>query len=142
VAQAVDWIPDVLFDIVNAAYHHKGFSFIRIIQRCPEFLPKMFEPWLHDPGRTLVLTHESGLKPSSEVSRIYRNQRAHDPSDIHAAREIASSEDPIPVGILYHDPSVPCYEDLRGAGAPRSPERTRAGLDAELDKYTIWPDGR
>ena len=31
-------------------------------------------------------------------------------------------------------------EDLRGAGAPRSPELTRAGLDAELDKYTIWPE--
>jgi 2-oxoglutarate ferredoxin oxidoreductase subunit beta len=142
VAQGVDWMPEQLYDIVRKAFHHRGFSFIRIIQRCPEFLPKMFEPWLHDPGRTLVLTHENGLKPSSEVSRIYRNQRAHDPSDIHAAREIASSEDPIPVGILYHDPSVPCYEDLRGAGAPRSPERTRAGLDAELDKYTIWPDGR
>ena len=100
----------------------------------------MFEPWLHDPGKTLVLTHGNGLQPSAEVSRIYRNQREHDPLDLNAAREIASVEDPIPVGILYHNPEVPCYEDLRGAGAPRSPELTRAGLDAELDKYTIWPE--
>ena len=40
VAQAVDWIPEVLYDIITAAYHHKGFSFVRIIQRCPEWLPK------------------------------------------------------------------------------------------------------
>ena len=32
------------------------------------------------------------------------------------AREIASSEEPIPVGILYQDPAVPCYEDLRRSG--------------------------
>ena len=60
--------------------------------------------------------------------------------DLNSAREIASSEDPIPVGILYHNPEIPCYEDLRHAGAPRSPDLTRAGLYAELDKYTIWPD--
>jgi 2-oxoglutarate ferredoxin oxidoreductase subunit beta len=139
VAQGVDWMPEQLYDIIRSAYRHRGFSFVRIIQRCPEFLPKMFEPWLHDPSRTLVLTHANGLQPSAEVSRIYRNQREHDPLDLDRAREIASAEDPIPVGILYHNPAIPCYEDLRGAGSPRSPGRTRAGLDAELDKYTIWP---
>src|SRR4029079_12440799 len=64
VAQAVDWVPEVLYDIISAAYHHRGFSFVRIIQRCPEFLPKMFESWLHDPSRTVLLTHENGLKLS------------------------------------------------------------------------------
>jgi len=47
VAQAVDWIPELLYDIIRAAYLHRGFSFVRIIQRCPEWLPKMFEPFLH-----------------------------------------------------------------------------------------------
>ena len=79
VAQAVDWVPELLFDIINAAYHHNGFSFIRIIQRCPEFLPKVFEPWLADPGKTLILTHENGLTLSPETSRTYKNQLAHDP---------------------------------------------------------------
>src|SRR5512141_416078 len=32
VAQTVDWIPEVLYDIVRAAYHHKGLSFVRIVQ--------------------------------------------------------------------------------------------------------------
>ncbi len=140
VAQGVDWMPEQLYEIVRAGFRHRGFSFIRVIQRCPEFLPGMFEPWLHDPGRTLLLTHANGLQPRADTSRIYRNQREHDPLDLNTAREIASAEDPIPVGILYHNPAIPCYEDLRGAGAPRSPELTRAGLEAELDKYTIWPE--
>src|SRR3990172_2584844 len=140
VAQAVDWIPEVLYDIVAAAYGHKGFSFVRIIQRCPEFLPKMLEPWLQDPSKTLLLTHENGLRLSPDLARIYKNQREHDPLDIDRAREIASSDDVIPVGILYRNPDIPCYEELRGAGQPRSAERIRAGLEAEFDAFTVWPD--
>src|SRR4029453_1655983 len=139
VAQAVDWIPELLFDIIRQAYHHRGFSFVRVIQRCPEFLPKMFEPWLHDPGRTLLLSHANGLTISPELSRTYRNQIEHDPANLDRAREIASSQDPIPVGFLYTNPAVPCYEDLRSVGPLRTAEQIRAGLEAELDKVTIWP---
>jgi 2-oxoglutarate ferredoxin oxidoreductase subunit beta len=140
VAQAVDWVPELLYDIIRAAYRHRGFSFVRIIQRCPEFLPKMFDPWLHDPAKTLLLTHDRGLSISNDLARTYTNRLEHDPADIDRAREIASNEDPIPVGILYHNPDVPCYEDLRGAGQLRTVEQIRAGLEAELDKFTVWPE--
>ena len=53
---------------------------------------------------------------------------------------MASIEDPIPVGILYRNPDVPCYEDLRHAGQMRTPEYIRAGLDKEFDKFTVWPE--
>jgi len=139
VAQAVDWIPEVLYDILSAAFRHKGFSFIRVIQRCPEFLPKMFDPWLQDPQKSLLLTHDRGIRPSAELSKIYRNQQEHDPSNIDRAREIASVDDPIPVGILYHNEEIPCYEDLRHAGQLRTPDYIRAGLEAEFDKFTVWP---
>jgi 2-oxoglutarate ferredoxin oxidoreductase subunit beta len=139
VAQAVDWIPELLYDIMSKAFHHRGFSFVRVIQRCPEFLPKMFEPWLQDPNRTLLLSHANGLKISPELSRTYRNQMEHDPANLDRAREIASQTDPLPVGILFHDPEVPCYEDLRHAGQLRTPEQIRAGFEAELDKFTVWP---
>jgi 2-oxoglutarate ferredoxin oxidoreductase subunit beta len=141
VAQAVDWIPEVLYRIVSAAFHHKGFSFVRVLQRCPEFLPKMFEPWLQDSQRTLLLTHENGIELSPAIASVYRNQQRHDPADLDRAREIASAEDPIPVGILYRNPAIPCYEDLRQAGRQRSPEMIRAGLEAEFDKFTVWPAG-
>jgi len=139
VAQAVDWIPEVLYDIIAAAYRHKGFSFIRILQRCPEWLPSMFEPWMQDPLKTLLLTHENGLQLSPGVSKVYKNQERHDPSNINRAREIASSQDPIPVGILYRNPEIPCYEELRNAGQQRSSRYIKAGLEAEFDKFTIWP---
>jgi len=139
VAQAVDWIPESLFQIVTAAFHHRGLSFVRILQRCPEFVSSMFEPWVHDPQRMLMLTHEKGIKVSPALQKIYRNQIVHDPADINRAREIASSEDPIPVGILYHNPQVPCYEDLRGAGTLRTTDTIRSSLEAEFDKFTVWP---
>jgi 2-oxoglutarate ferredoxin oxidoreductase subunit beta len=139
VAQAVDWIPELLFDIVKAAYHHKGLSFVRIVQRCTEWLPKAFDPWMHDPNKVQLLHHENGLQLSAGLARIYKNQLQHDPSDINRAREIASGSDSMPVGILYRNPDVPCYEDLRRSDKLRTPDLTRAGLNAELDKYTVWP---
>jgi 2-oxoglutarate ferredoxin oxidoreductase subunit beta len=141
VAQAVDWIPELLYDILRAAYRHRGLSFVRILQRCPEWLPKMFEPFIQDPQRVCLLHHERALAISPALGRIYRNQQAHDPRDLAAARAVADMNDPIPVGILYHNPEIPCYEDLRHAGQARSPERIRAGLEAEFDKVTIWPHG-
>ena len=140
VAQAVDWIPEILFDIVKAAYHHKGLSFVRIVQRCPEWLPQSLDPWLHDPNKVQLLHHENGLQVSAGMARVYKNQLLHDPLDIDRAREIASAHESIPVGILYRNPEVPCYENLRQSDKLRTPELTRAGFNRELDKYTVWPE--
>jgi 2-oxoglutarate ferredoxin oxidoreductase subunit beta len=139
VAQAADWIPEALFEIISAAFHHKGFSFIRIVQRCPEWLPDLFDPWLQDPKRILLLTHEQGLRVSPGLAKIYTNQERHDPSNLDRARQIATIPDPLPVGILYRNPDVPCYEDLRHGGQTRSAEAIHSGLEAEFDKFTIWP---
>jgi len=137
VAQAVDWIPELLAEIITAAYRHKGLSFVRIVQRCPEFQPGAFDPFVLDPKRTVILRNE--LSVSAALSKVYTNQREHDASSIDRAREIASVEDPLPVGILFRDETVPCYEDLRRAGQPHTPELVRGGLEAELDRFTIWP---
>ena len=139
VAQAVDWVPELLYDILHKAFHHRGCSFVRIVQRGPEWLPNAFDPWMQDPLRLLLLTHENGLEPGATVSRVYGNQEVHDPGNIHRAREIASIDDPIPVGILYRNPSVPCYEDLCQSGELNTAEFIRAGLEAEFDKFTVWP---
>jgi 2-oxoglutarate/2-oxoacid ferredoxin oxidoreductase subunit beta len=141
VAQAVDWIPDLLYQVIRAAYRHKGLSFVRILQRCPEFMPGMFDPWIQDPKRMLLLSHADGVTVGPALAKVYPNVRAHDPSDRAAARAIAEVEDPLPVGILYRDPAVPRYEELRHAGELRTVERVRRGLEAELDRFTIWPEG-
>ena len=139
VAQAVDWIPESLYEIVRAAYHHRGFSFVRIVQRCPEWLPKIWDPWLHDPKRILMLDHPQGIRVSDGLKQVYQSQLAHDPSNLDRAREIASDTDRIPVGILYRNPQVPCYEELRATTALRTTEYLKQGLEAELDKFTFWP---
>jgi 2-oxoglutarate ferredoxin oxidoreductase subunit beta len=139
VAQAVDWIPESMFDIVKAAFHHKGLSFVRIVQRCPEFMPKLMDPWLHDPQKIQLLHHERGLQISPGLAKVYKNQLEHDPLNLDRAREIASSTNPIPVGILYRNPEIPCYEDLRRTDKLRTNEFIRKGLETEFDKFTIWP---
>ena len=139
VAQAVDWMPDVLYDIVRAAFHHKGLSFVRIIQRCPEWLPKLWDPFLHDPSRILMLTHEDGVQLSPALAKVYRNQEQHDPSNLDRARKLASNTEQIPVGIFYRNPDIPCYEELRYSAEPRPIEYVKAGLEAQFDKFTILP---
>ncbi len=137
VAQAVDWIPESLYQIVRAAYHHKGLSFVRIIQRCPEWLPALHEQDMQNPEHIQLLHHENSLELSPNLAKVYRNQLHHDPLDIHRAREIASSTDIVPVGILYQNPGVPCYEDTRQTGVMHTAESVRKGLEYEFDKYSV-----
>ncbi len=139
VANVVDWIPELLYEVVKAAYHHRGLAFVRVVQRCPEWLPGLYDPFMQDPLRIQVLRHKDGLQPSAGISKVYSEQLEHDPTDLDAARRIASSHDPIPVGILYRNPSVPCYEDLRRSPRVRTPQYIQAGLEGQLDKYTVWP---
>ena len=139
VAQAPDWIPDLLFQILYKGFKHRGFSFIRILQRCPEFQANRWEPCIQNPDSLLVLTHENGVQLPSSLARVYKNQMEHDPRDIVEARSIVGTSERIPVGILYHNPDVPCYEDVRKPDRLYTPELIRKGLDAELDKFTIWP---
>jgi len=139
VAQAVDWIPDLLYDIIAQAHRHRGLSFVRVLQRCPEFMNHRFDEAVHDPSKTRILTHSDGLRLKPEISRIYRNQETHDPLDMPRALAIAALSDEIPVGVLYRDPSVPCYEELREAERPNTPDLIRTVLDEEFDKVTIWP---
>ena len=141
VAQAVDWIPELLHDIIAKAFHHKGFSFVRILQRCPEFLDHRFDDWVQNPDRMLLLNHEDGVEVSPDLAKIYSNHEYHDPSNRGRAREIASSYQPMPVGVLYRNPDVPCYEDLRKADRLYTPDVVKAVLEEEFDKFTIHPKG-
>ena len=140
VAQAVDWIPEVLYDILSAAYHHKGFSFVRIIQRCPEWLPNTVRTLRARPAENPASRPRA--RPSVQPRRRQGLQQPGAPrpgrTSIARARS-PRSDDPIPVGILYRNPDVPCYEDLRNAGQMRSTARIKAGLEAEFDKFTVWP---
>jgi 2-oxoglutarate ferredoxin oxidoreductase subunit beta len=99
------------------------------------------DPWLHDPQRVLLLHHQHGLQISPSVASVYARLEEHDPANVNRGREIASSFDPIPVGILYRNDSVPCYEDVRHDSRLRTSNLICKGLEAEFDKFTVWPNG-
>ncbi len=139
VAQAPDWIPELLYEIIALGFRHRGFSFIRILQRCPEFVPTLLDPWMQDPDNLRLLDHENGIRLSPNLARTYRNQEAHDPANIDRARELASGSDGVPIGILYRDESVPCYEDVLKPEGLMPPEIVGGRLEAEFDKYTVKP---
>jgi len=86
-----------------------------------------------------LLIHPDGLQADAGRARTYRTHLEHDPSDLGRAREVAANTSVIPVGILYRNPEVPCYEDLVRPDKLRTVEVTRAGLNVEFDKHTVWP---
>ena len=141
VAQAADWIPDLTHDIIQQAFRHRGFSFIRVLQRCPEFMDHYYDEWVQNPERMLLLKHENGLEIGAELGRIYRNQEVHDPADRNRAREIATVHDPIPVGVLYRNPDITCYEDHQVPDQMNTAESVKRYLETEFDKFTINPAG-
>ncbi len=139
VAQVVDWLPQVLSQVLTAAFHHRGLAFIRVLQRCPEYLDGLFDPWINDPSRIRLLTHADAVDPDPALARAFPNREAHDPSDLGRARRIAADHDLLPVGVLYRNPAIPTYEDLRPV-VHLSPDEMEQRIEAELDRFTIWPD--
>jgi len=51
--------------------------------------------------------------------------------------KIASSTDVVPVGILYQNRDIPCYEETRKSGVLRTNDIIRKGFEAEIDKYSV-----
>lgn len=136
VANAVEWMPQTLSDIIRKAFHHKGFSFIRVLQRCPAYLPHLFDPVTTQPDSVLFLAHENGVQMTPELARIYKNIEAHDPSNLNRAREIAEQDEKIPVGILYQNENVKCYDDLRQPKKYFSAEERKEILEKEFNKFS------
>lgn len=135
VAQTAEWAPAHLFATLRAAYHHKGLSFVRILQRCPIYAGPVYQKLVTDPARITLLVHEDGVAVP-ELAKLYANHLAHDPHDIHAARRLAADRDHINLGLLFVDPSRPRYEEVRCV-TPRTAAERVALLNEELDRYAV-----
>lgn len=135
VAQTAEWIPAHLFATLKAAYHHKGFAFVRILQRCPHFTPDIYGDVVKQPDVVEILTHPEGIKVEG-LDKIYPNQVRHDPTDIHRARELADDQDTIRLGLFYRNESNPRYEELRTI--PKHTAREKIDLlNEEFDRYAV-----
>jgi 2-oxoglutarate ferredoxin oxidoreductase subunit beta len=135
VAQCPDWMPDLLEQLIAQAHAHHGFSFIRILQRCPNFLPHLFDEPMRSTTGCLVLEHPSGLCLTDDQKRAYKQRTQHDPLDLERARSLASDTSRLPVGVLYRNDAVPCYEDLRRSTIPHDVGTISRVLERELDGF-------
>jgi 2-oxoglutarate ferredoxin oxidoreductase subunit beta len=136
-AQTVDWNPAHLQATLHAAWKHKGLGFVRILQRCPTYTASLFEELQKDPSRMLLLTGASAPEIPPGVAKIFPHHREHDVLDIAAAREIATDVDKVPMGILFQDPSRPCYEEFTARGLGMTARQKLDALERELDRFAV-----
>ena len=137
VAQTVDWNPAHLYAVLKEAHDHRGFSFVRILQRCPTYTSHLYEEVQKDPSHVLLLKHEAGAHLEDNVAKIYENQMEHDPADLHKAREVASRHDLIPIGVLYRNETQPRYCDFTQQGLDMTPRARVEALNTQLDRFAI-----
>jgi len=135
VAQTADWVPAHMYATLEAAYHHKGFSFIHILQRCPKFTADVFLENVKNPDLTELLVHKDGVNAPG-LDKLFKNQRTHDPKDIDEARLLAERTDKLRLGIFFKDDSHPVYDEVR-AVPPVTPEEKVAKLEKEFDRYAV-----
>ena len=135
VAQTAEWAPMHLFETLKAAHRHRGFSFVRILQRCPIFSPDIYQRAVKDPNLVELLVHEDGV-PGTGMEALYKTHVRHDPSDLDAARRWAGATDKIRLGVLFRDVNAPRYEETRHL-APHTAQERMALLDGEFDRYAV-----
>jgi len=135
VAQTAEWVPAHLFATLKAAYHHKGFSFVRILQRCPAYLPKLFEEAITDPQKIELLVHPDGVE-GLDLEGLYKDRTYHDPTDIDAARRFAEDQSKVRIGVFFRDETRPRYEETRRLPTLTAEEKLSV-LDEEFDRYAV-----
>ena len=135
VAQTGDWVPAHLYATILAAHRHRGFAFVRVLQRCPQYTTNLFDSAMRDPGLVELMVHPSGIM-LPELDRIYKNQVRHDPADLQEARRLAEPDGKIRLGVFYRNEELPVYEETR-AVTPRSAAEKVALLNKELDRHAV-----
>jgi 2-oxoglutarate ferredoxin oxidoreductase subunit beta len=135
VAQTAEWIPAHLYETLKAACQHKGFSFVRILQRCPVYTAAIFEEAVRKPEVIELLIHDDGVY-LPDLDSIYEHKLVHDPRNLNEARRLAEVCDRFRLGIFYRNEDLPRYEDLRRLPAHTAEERVKL-LNEELDRYAV-----
>jgi 2-oxoglutarate ferredoxin oxidoreductase subunit beta len=133
----VDWHPAHLYATLRTAYRHKGLSFVRILQRCPTYTAGVFEPLRRDASGLLLLEHDDGVQLDPAVARSFPNKQSHDPADMSGARELTLHDHPVPVGLLFRDPTRPCYDSFTQQGLDMTTTEKLAALEHELDRFAV-----
>ena len=134
VAQTAEWSPPHLEATLQAAFAHPGLAFVRILQRCPVYMPENFRDAVTDRSLVELLVHPNGIDVP-QLSPVYKVQRQHDPADLAGARQLAD-DGAVRLGLFYKDASRPRYEQTRQRPIRTAPEKV-ALLEKELDRYAV-----
>ena len=136
VAQTAEWIPAHLFATLQAAYKHRGFAFVRVLQRCPVFTEDIYLDAVRNPEMIEMLDHPDGVELPESLRQIYPNQVRHDPRNLSAAREMAADSSLLRLGVLFRDESNPRYNETRHLPLHTAEDKIRI-LNEELDEYAV-----
>jgi 2-oxoglutarate/2-oxoacid ferredoxin oxidoreductase subunit beta len=137
VAQTADWVPGHLYATIKAAYEHQGFSFVKIIMRCPKFMMEQAKALVAGKDNIYLLDHENGIPLDDATAAKFANKVYHDPTDINQARAYSEEAGKYYLGLFYQDKTAPRY-DLYGAhNMGYTPEQKLAALNAEFDRFAI-----
>ena len=135
VAQTAEWVPPHLYATLEAAYRHRGFAFVRILQRCPHFTPDMYRETVKDPGRVELLIHDDGIVVP-ELDSMFEHKVPHDPADLDEARRLAEPTEPIRLGLFFRDERRPRYDETRALPKLTAREKVTL-LGEEFDRHAV-----
>ena len=135
VAQTADWVPVHMYATLQAAYEHPGFSFVRILQRCPKFTPDVFQKNVENPDLTELLVHENGIDVPA-LEQLFKSRRVHNPLNIDDARALAHRSDMLRLGVFFRDDNMPVYEEIRAVPKVSAEEKV-ARLNKEFERYAV-----
>ena len=131
VAQAVDWIPEVLYDIVSGRVPSQGLVVRPHRPALPRMAPEAAGAVGARPGQDHAAPpRDTGCASARRWPRCTAVSRNTTRPICRGARDRGQSRS-IPVGILYRNPDVPCYEDLRRPSVLRTPDLVKAGFEAD-----------
>jgi 2-oxoglutarate ferredoxin oxidoreductase subunit beta len=135
VAQTAEWMPPHLYATLRLAHRHRGFAFVRILQRCPKYTAPLFDELVKHPDSIELMVHDDGVVVP-ELDAVYKHRVRHDPRDIDAARRLAEADGRVRLGVFFRDETRPRYEETRWLPAMTARERTDL-LGKELDRYGV-----
>jgi 2-oxoglutarate ferredoxin oxidoreductase subunit beta len=135
IAQSATWLPAHLEETIEKAWEHRGLSFVRVLQRCPVFMPHAFGEGGRD-FKVAFLEHDEGIPIRPNLLKRGPAQ-AHNPLDLNEAQRVAAITEPAPMGLLYRNPDLPTYEEIHGNRNRPDHETFLQRLDQMLDRHTV-----